>query len=171
MIDPSRLAPRAGSYAGVEPMGLIDSMSSPPSATSGFVYFWKRTSSDFRFTVSVGGRVVASTTVQRYVIPPEPKLVERDFTMENDGFVGRYTAPRPGRHHSRRCCCSADPKAAWAARCSPSRSRRRATRPWTSRTSTRRAFRQRCRTSGSSTSPGRCGGSRPSRASIRADCG
>ena len=96
VIDPSRLAPRAGSYSGVEPMGLIDSMSSPPSATSGFFYFWNRTPSDFRFTVSVGGRVVASTTVQRYVIPPESKLVERDFTMENDGFVGRYRAPTPG---------------------------------------------------------------------------
>ena len=76
VIDPSRLAPRAGSYTGVEPMGLIDSMSSPPSPTSGFVYFWNRTPSEFRFTASVDGRVVASTNVQRYVIPTEPKLVE-----------------------------------------------------------------------------------------------
>jgi dienelactone hydrolase len=100
-IDPSRVAPRAGSYSGVQPMGMIDWMSAPSSRTSVYFYSWGRPPSAFRFTVTVARHAVATTTVQRFLVPSTMALDVQDVSVDDAGFVGRYIAPqRPGSLHA-----------------------------------------------------------------------
>lgn len=93
-IDTSRTVATAGSYRGVEGMGLIAAMR--PSSSTAAQYFWSRTGpQSFTFSVSTGGKDVGSVTIRRSGVGPGVTFTPTTVPVE--GFVGElFSGPRTG---------------------------------------------------------------------------
>jgi dienelactone hydrolase len=98
-IDLDQAASVSGSYQGVSGMGLIWSMRqaspAPGRASDDPDYFWSPTSSNtFNVMVSIGGRIVASTSFRR-AYSAVPATVQRE-SLAADGFIGEFVHPAGG---------------------------------------------------------------------------
>jgi dienelactone hydrolase len=97
-INPRRAASMGGSYSGVQPMGLVDSMQPTHPAADDAAYFWGGAARQFTLTVTANGRT-ASHVFVRYALANgvvEPPLE----SLSSAGFVGRFWQPenRTTRH-------------------------------------------------------------------------
>ena len=90
VVDPAHQAPKAGTYSGLRPMGLIDSMTTHGGANN-LVYFWSRTASQaFTFRVT-SGTAHTATTVRRWGVAPGVTVTAA--TVADSGFVGEFWRP------------------------------------------------------------------------------
>lgn len=88
-IDLARAAASAGTYRGVRPMGLIESLQ-PQSGPSERSYFRGARPMAFTITVSTAGTVRRSVTAQREL---GAQVTSTQATPERDGFVGALWTP------------------------------------------------------------------------------
>lgn len=90
-------APISGSYHGAHPMGLFWSMRPVHGDPQEVSYDPPRTVEDARLSAAIGDRVLATTSLRRYVVAPG--ITERQTTVPTAGFVGSFFAPpkRPPR--------------------------------------------------------------------------
>jgi dienelactone hydrolase len=93
VIDPARRAPIAGTYAGVQAMGLIDSMS-PQGSGGDSGYFWGGAPRSFRFTVSTRTNRRASTIIERSL--ETSGVTTTTVSLAATGLFAELWEPAPG---------------------------------------------------------------------------
>ncbi len=90
-VDLATTSAVSGSYRGVDPMGLVDALSSSQAV----LYYWN-TSEPQRFQVSVtqNGSAVASTTFSRALVAAGVTVSAESIAAT--GFFGQFWKPPPG---------------------------------------------------------------------------
>src|SRR5579864_7050439 len=90
-VDVGRQSPISGDYSGTDPMGLFWSMR-PVDASRAFVHHPGDELKDFDVRLSAydGARLVATSTIHRYVLPASVMHAE----IDRDGLIAAYFAPR-----------------------------------------------------------------------------
>jgi dienelactone hydrolase len=95
-VDVLRQAPTAGTYSGVDPMGLFWSMEAEPSAGTGLVPPAPPLTEPrlTRLIAEVDGQAVATSELKRWPAKPGVRVAD----VRKDGLVGRFfESPEPGR--------------------------------------------------------------------------
>jgi dienelactone hydrolase len=92
-LDLDRSPALSGSYQGVNPMGLIESMQPASPSKSDAVYFWGA-SQGFTLTVTAAGSTIATKSFSRRFTSPGVSV--QDETLAATGFYGQYWRPAPG---------------------------------------------------------------------------
>jgi dienelactone hydrolase len=92
-LDLDRSPALSGSYQGVNPMGLIESMQPASPSKSDAVYFWGA-SQGFTLTVTAAGSTIATKSFSRRFT--SPGVSAQDETLAATGFYGQYWRPAPG---------------------------------------------------------------------------
>jgi dienelactone hydrolase len=96
-VDLARMAPDAGSYKEVDPMGLFWSASRVNPDDAGLSVGGRTavTAESWTLTAEIGGAVVATARVRRRAVAPGVGVVP----VRTNGLVGSFYEPaRPGRH-------------------------------------------------------------------------
>lgn len=96
-VDLARLAPDAGSYKEVDPMGLFWSASrvSPDEASPSDDGKTAVTADSWTLAAEIDGAVVATARIRRRAIAPGVRVIQ----VRESGLVGSFYEPaRPGRH-------------------------------------------------------------------------
>jgi dienelactone hydrolase len=93
-LDLNRSPALSGSYHGVNPMGLIESMQPASPANSDTAYFWGSAPQRFTLTVTAAGSTVGTKSFSRRGYSPGVSV--QDETLRATGFYGQYWRPAPG---------------------------------------------------------------------------
>lgn len=93
-LDLNRSPALSGSYHGVNPMGLIESMQPASPANSDTAYFWGSAPQRFTLTVTAAGSTVGTKSFSRRGYSPGVSV--RNETLRATGFYGQYWRPAPG---------------------------------------------------------------------------
>lgn len=95
VLDVNHDAAVGGSYRGVVPMGLIETMKPASKDKADLLYYWSKSSPRaFRVSVDAGGKTVAATSFSRAGSAPGVKVQAE--TLAGTGFVGEYWTPPAG---------------------------------------------------------------------------
>jgi len=95
-VNLSRQAPTAGTYTGIDPMGLFWSMAMAPAAATGARPAAPPTTQPriTRLSAEIDGEPVATAELKRWIAKPGVCVVD----VRHDGLVGKlYEAAEPGR--------------------------------------------------------------------------
>ena len=84
----------SGSYHGVNPMGLVESMQPASPASADTAYFWGSAPQRFTLTVTAAGSTVATKSFSRRGLSSGVSV--QDETLRATGFYGQYWRPAPG---------------------------------------------------------------------------
>lgn len=84
--------PVSGSYAGANPMGLLQSMT-PPAGSKQLGFAQQPDGYDVTLQASVDGKPVASTEVHR-LAPAAAGVTSREFRVPSDGIYGTFYRPK-----------------------------------------------------------------------------
>jgi hypothetical protein len=97
MVDLTKQAPEAGSYSGVDGMGLFWSLlpahSPKPEGTG--IHVTTLAPWSMKLSVLVQGKSLASRTLQRLLVGP--RVSYKPLKFKQDGLVGALYSPRGGR--------------------------------------------------------------------------
>ena len=96
-VDLARMAPDAGRYKEVDPMGLFWSASRVSADEAGLSDDGRTavTAESWTLTAEIGGAVVATATIRRRGVAPGVRVTP----VRDNGLVGSFYEPaRPGRH-------------------------------------------------------------------------
>ncbi|MFC7618884.1 acyl-CoA thioesterase/bile acid-CoA:amino acid N-acyltransferase family protein [Microlunatus sp. GCM10028923] len=88
VVDPAVLAPTAGTYTDVDPMGLLWSMQPVPASAEPVRYAWPAGPATFTITASLDGRAAAARDVTRTLYSGGRERQPLD--LDRDGFIGSY---------------------------------------------------------------------------------
>ena len=94
VLDLSRSPARSGSYRGVNPMGLIESLQPGSPLHSDPAYSWGPAPRRFTLTVSAAGSITGHKSFSRRASSPGVRA--KDETLRATGFYGQYWLPAPG---------------------------------------------------------------------------
>lgn len=95
VVDLAKQPSTAGTYTGVDEMGLLWSMDAPQPSDSAAVYFSTYCSSPFTVTLTATvDKVSATTTLTR--LWQVPGVITKALTVAADGFEGRLVLPPSG---------------------------------------------------------------------------
>jgi dienelactone hydrolase len=92
VVDTAKSSPSAGSYTGVEAMGLFERLH--PARVDSFVNLYPRTGQQVTITATSGGRTLASATVVRH--PLGDGVRSTTLTTGQAGFDGQLFTPAAG---------------------------------------------------------------------------
>jgi dienelactone hydrolase len=96
VVDTAKSTPSAGSYTGVEAMGLFETLH--PAHGDSFVNLYPRTGQRVTITAAAGGQTLAKTTVVRH--PVADGVRSTTLTTSQAGFDGQlFTPPASGSRH------------------------------------------------------------------------